>query len=112
MDQLTNNLLCMNIDGQQRLPFAAIRVQPTPSNSISYQLQAYTAQRYLPNTTIGPVTMQQQQQQQQPQWQMMEVDDDMGGTGAAAAAAATVAAAQPVRRSDRLAVKPRVSYKE
>ncbi len=93
----------MNIDGQQRLPFAAIRGQPTSSNSISYQLQAYTAQRYLPNTTIGPV------QQPQQQWQMMEVDDDMGGTGAAAAAAA---AAQPVRRSDRLAVKPRVSYKE
>ena len=95
----------MNIDGQQRLPFAAIRVQPTSSNSISYQLQAYTVQRYLPTTTIGPV-----QQQPQPQWQIMEVDDDMGGTGAAAAAAA--AAAQPVRRSDRLAVKPRVSYKE
>jgi hypothetical protein len=103
MDQLTSNLLCMNIDGQQRLPFAAIRIQPTPSNSISYQLQAYTAQRYLPNTTIGQITVQQQQQ-----WQMMEVDDVMDVACAAAAAAAQ----QPVRRSDRLAAKPTISYKE
>jgi hypothetical protein len=100
MDQLMNNFLKMNIDGQQRLPFQAIQNQP----SISYQLQEYTANRYIDAIAQRPVASASATQTQS-----MELDDDddeMSGSSTAAAAAAAL------RRSTRLAAKPRVSYKE
>jgi hypothetical protein len=139
MDQLAYSFIALNVDGQQRLPFQPrsavdthynipLNAFNTPPNTpisgaaASEYLRKYTVAKYEPfalaphaaawthSVPAADVTSNCQPATQPANQQMdLEEDEEM----LPAAAAATPAKSQtPVRRSERLANKPRLNYKQ
>ncbi len=122
MDQLANSFLALNVDGQQRLPFLP---RSATDPRLNAPIRNVVASEFIPtypvknngHFSLHPMTFRQSPNYQSAtssanqQMDLEEEDEQM--QPAAAAAATTPAKSQtPIRRSDRLAKKPRVNYAE
>ena len=122
MDQLAYSLLALNVDGQQRLPFQPRSALDVPFNA---PIRSVIAHEFIPtypvkNTapfSLAPMTFKEPPNCQpasanQPTNPQMEVEEEDEMMLPADAAAAPAKLQTSVRRSERLANKPRLNYKE
>ncbi len=121
MDQLTSSLLALNVDGQQRLPFQPRSALNAPFN---LPIKNVVAQEFIPtypvknneHFSLAPMTFRVPSNYKSATAsanQQMDLEEDEEMLPSVAAAAAAPAKLQtPIRRSDRLAKKPRFNYTE
>ena len=107
MEQLTSSFLAFNVDGQQRLPFQPVRngaatefIPMYPVNTVPFSLAPMTF-KAIPNSLPASAN-------QPPASKQMDVEEEDEMMLPSAAANSQTA----VRRSERLANKPRLNYKE
>ena len=127
MEQLASSFLALNVDGQQRLPFQAFRDGATAAAAAGY-IPSYAVQNIGP-FSLAPMTLKaipncqhasaNQPSANQPsanlpanrQMEVEEEDEEMLPLTQDASANLQTLQTQ-IRRSKRLAAKPRVNYKE
>jgi hypothetical protein len=115
MEQLTSSFLTFNVDGQQRLPFQTVRnaaaaaaaVEFIPSypvnNTEPFSLYPMTF-KIIPNCQSASANQPSANQPTTSKQMDVEEDEEM--------LSASVNSQTAVRRSERLAAKPRINYKE
>lgn len=106
MEQLTSSFVALNVDGQQRLPFMPVR-----NVAAAEYIPSYTVQNTGP-FSLAPMTFKatcQSVSANQPvaskQMEVEMEDEEM-------MVQASANLQTQIRRSERLAAKPRINYKE